>query len=246
MIRVILIIGYLVLFLLTTAPYYFRFPKWDKKGDEKKRYRLASKKVHNAFALILKFAGAEVTVDGVENIPKDQAVLYVGNHSSYFDIISLFNAIPGGAGFVAKDSMAKIPLLKRWMLFINCLFLDRDDIRQSMGIIKQAAQYIKNGYSMVIFPEGTRSQDDEPHEFKEGSLRIASIAKAPIIPVAISGTPDLYENHHKLKVTPAKVHITFGKPIYMNKLPREEKKHLGATIREWIIKTRQEHKRKYC
>lgn len=241
MIRVIFVIGYLILYLLSTIPYYFRYPKWDKNGMEKQRYQEASKKVHAAFARILRISGARVMVDGLENIPKDQAVLYVGNHSSYFDILTLFTAIPGGAGFIAKDDMAKIPLLKRWMLFINCLFLDRDDIKQSMGIIKQAAQYIKNGCSMVIFPEGTRSQDDEPHEFKEGSLRIASIAKAPIIPVAISGTPDLYENNHKLKICPANVHITFGKPIYMNELPRAEKKHLGANIREWIIETRRKH-----
>jgi 1-acyl-sn-glycerol-3-phosphate acyltransferase len=241
MIRIILVVGYLFFFLVFTCPYYFLYRKWNKQGLGKKRYASAARKVHNAFGICLSLAGADITVDGLSNIPKDQAVLYVGNHSSYFDILALFHSIPGGAGFVAKDDMAKIPLLNRWMIFINCLFINRKDVKEGMNTIKQAAEHLKNGYSMVIFPEGTRNQDPEPHEFKEGSLRIASLAKAPIIPVAISGTPDLLENNPGFRAHPAKVHITFGAPIYMNELPRADKKHLGASIRQWIIDTRKSH-----
>ncbi|MEE1312497.1 MAG: lysophospholipid acyltransferase family protein [Lachnospiraceae bacterium] len=241
MIRITLVLGYLFLFLVFTCPYYFIYRKWDKKGMSRKRYESAAKKVHNAFGKCLSLAGADIIVDGLSNIPENQAVLYVGNHSSYFDILALFHEIPGGAGFVAKDDMAKIPLLNKWMTFINCLFINRKDVKEGMTTIKQAAQYLKDGYSMVIFPEGTRNQDPEPHEFKEGSLRIASMAKAPIIPVAISGTADLLENNPGFRTYPATVHITFGNPIYMNDLPRAEKKHLGATIRQWIIDTRKTH-----
>ena len=241
MIRITLVLGYLFFFVVFTCPYYFIYKRWDKNGLSKKRYKSAAKKVHNAFGICLSMAGAQITIDGISNIPKDQAVLYVGNHSSYFDILALFHSIPGGAGFVAKDDMAKIPLLNKWMTFINCLFINRKDVGQGMATIKQAAQYLKDGYSMVIFPEGTRSQDPEPHEFKEGSLRIASLAKAPIIPVAISGTADLLENNPGFRARPATVHITFGEPIDVTKLPRAEKKHLGATIRQWIIDTRKIH-----
>jgi 1-acyl-sn-glycerol-3-phosphate acyltransferase len=237
MIRLIIILAYFVIFILLHLPWCLLYRSWDKKGLQNKRYENASKKVGNAFRRALALSGSEFTVSGQENIPSDQAVLYVANHSSYCDILVLYDAIPGGAGFVAKNDMEKIPLLSFWMRCINSEFLDRNDVKQGLETIKNAAQTIKDGHSMVIFPEGTRGQAAEPAEFKEGSLRIASIAKAPIIPVAISGTADMMEGHHKFRLYPAKVHVTFGEPIYMNELPRAEKKHLGATIRQWIIDT---------
>lgn len=91
---------------------------------------------------------------------------------------------------------------------------------------------------MVIFPEGTRSQDEDPHTFKEGSLRPALKSKVPVIPMAISGTPDILENNKKYTVKPAEVHITFGRPIYPDQLDRQAQKHLGATVREEIIEMR--------
>ncbi len=237
MIRIILIMGHFIIFLLSQLPWYFIYPAWDKKGLQDKRYDRASKKIDKVFHTALVLSGAQITVSGQENIPENQAVLYVANHSSYCDIPVLYDAIPGGTGFIAKKEMEKIPLLAQWMKFLNSEFLDRKDIKQGMQIIKNAADTIKHGHSLVIFPEGTRSQDAHPHEFKEGSLRIASLAKAPIVPVAISGTADMMENHHKFRIYPAAVHVTFGKPIYMNELPRSEKKHLGETIRQWIIAT---------
>jgi 1-acyl-sn-glycerol-3-phosphate acyltransferase len=237
MIRLLIILVYFVLYLIIHLPWCIIYSSWDKKGLQRKRYEDAAKKVSKAFRFAMSISGSEFSVSGQENIPKDQAVLYVANHSSYCDIPVLYNAIPGGAGFVAKNDMEKIPLLPRWMRYLNSEFLDRNDVKQGLQTIKNAASTVKDGYSMVIFPEGTRGQAAEPAEFKEGSLRIASIAKAPIIPVAISGTAQMMEAHHKFRLSPSKVHITFGEPIYINDLPREEKKHLGATIRQWIIDT---------
>lgn len=108
--------------------------------------------------------------------------------------------------------------------------------------MNQGADYLKQGFSMVIFPEGTRSQDPDPHTFKEGSLRPAFKANVPVMPIAISGTPDILENNHKYTVKPTTVHISFGDPIYPDQLDRLEKKHLGATIREEIIEMRKKHK----
>lgn len=151
-------------------------------------------------------------------------------------------ATPHGAGFFAKKEMGKIPCLSHWMTFINCLFLDRKNIKEGMKTINKGTQYLKDGFSMVIFPEGTRSQDEDPHTFKEGSLRPALKSKVPVIPMAISGTPDILENNKKYTVKPAEVHITFGRPIYPDQLDRQAQKHLGATVREEIIEMRKKHK----
>ncbi len=237
MVRIILVLGYFIGFIFSHLHSLFLYSSWNKKGLEDKRFDDATAHVKKVFHKALKLSGSQISVSGKENIPKDQPVLFVANHSSYCDIPVLYDSIPTGTGFIAKKEMQKVPFLRSWMKAINSEFIDRSDVKQGLQCIKSAANTIKNGHSMVIFPEGTRGQAKEPAEFKEGSLRIASIAKAPIIPVAISGTADMMENHKKLCLYPAKVHITFGKPIYMNELPREEKKHLGAAIRQWIIDT---------
>ena len=108
--------------------------------------------------------------------------------------------------------------------------------------MNEGTQLLKDGFSIAIFPEGTRSQDEDPHEFKEGSLRPALKAKVPVIPMAISGTADILENNKRFQVKPTTVHITFGQPIYPDQLERAKKKHLGATIREEIIEMRKKHK----
>ena len=147
-----------------------------------------------------------------------------------------------GMGFFAKKEMEKIPCLSHWMRFINCLFLDRKNIKAGLATMNEGTKLLKDGFSIAIFPEGTRSQDEDPHEFKEGSLRPALKAGVPVIPMAISGTADILENNRRFQVKPTTVHITFGQPIYPDQLERAEKKHLGATIREEIIEMRKKHK----
>lgn len=242
MIRFFADILYLFLFLIFTTPLYPLFNHWNKTGQSHRRSAMAQHMVMKAFQTCLRFAGVKIIVEGEEKIPKDTAVLYVGNHSSYYDILCSFCATPTGAGFFAKKEMEKVPLLRHWMEFINCLFLDRKNIKEGLKTMNQGTQYLKDGFSMVIFPEGTRSQDEDPHTFKEGSLRPALKAHVPLIPMAISGTADIFENNKKFTVKPTTVHISFGDPIYPDQMERAHQKHLGATIREEIIEMRKKHK----
>jgi 1-acyl-sn-glycerol-3-phosphate acyltransferase len=242
MIRFFADIIYLFFFLTLTAPLYPLFDHWNRTGQQHRRSAMAQRMIRNAFERCLRFAGTELIVEGREKIPTDTAVLYVGNHSSYYDILCSYCATPSGAGFFAKKEMESIPCLRHWMRFINCLFLDRKNIKEGLKTMNQGTEYLKDGFSMVIFPEGTRSQDEDPHDFKEGSLRPAFKAQVPVIPMAISGTADILENNRKYTVKPTTVHITFGDPIYPKELDRASQKHLGATIREEIIEMRKKHK----
>ena len=113
--------------------------------------------VQAIFKFILWITGAKVTVIGEENVPKDQAVLYVANHRSYFDILLTYSRCPIRTGYVAKKEMEHYPLLSNWMHNLYCLFLDREDIKQGLKTILQAADYVKSGISVCIFPEGTRN-----------------------------------------------------------------------------------------
>lgn len=161
--------------------------------------------VQYMFSLILKLAGITVTVKGAENIPRDRAVLFVGNHRSYFDILVGYTTVPGFVGFVAKKEMERIPLLRSWMKNVNCLFLDRKDIKAGLKTILEGIEKVKNGISVWIFPEGTRNRNKDLKEllvFKEGSLKIAEKSGCPVVPVAMVGTAEAFESHFRLSVRP--------------------------------------------
>ena len=186
--------------------------------------------IQTVFRFILKVTGADITIIGHENVPKDQAVLYIGNHRSFFDILLTYVHCPDLTGYVAKKEMAPIPLLSIWMRYLHCLFLDRKDIKEGMKTILTAIEKVKNGISICIFPEGTRNKGDDELEllpFHEGSFKIATKSGCPIIPMAISNSAEIFENHFP-KIKPCKVVVEYGKPIYPEQLSKEDKKRLGA------------------
>lgn len=230
--RSICIAVYVFFYLISTTPARIRLKKLEQ-SDPQEASRIAQKYIQKVFHVLLKISGVTVDVKGLENIPKE-AALFVGNHSSYFDIIVTGATIPGGVGFVAKDSLGNIPGLSSWMKRIHCLFLDRKDVRKGLKTILEGADYLKEGYSMCIYPEGTRSTTGELGEFKGGSLKMAQKAKAPIVPVAITGTRDIFENNPGLRVYPSHVTISFGKPFKIAELPAAEKKFAGEYAKKAI------------
>ena len=185
------------------------------------------------FRFVLLFSGTKRIVLGLENVPKDEAVLYAANHRGFADIPVGYVTLPTLTGFVAKKDIAKIPLMSWWMRNLNCLFLDRDDLKAGLKTILQGIEYMKEGYSMFIMPEGTRSQGEEMLPFKEGSLKMAEKTGCAIIPVAITNSDAVFERQAPW-VKKATVIIHYGKPIYPNEVDKETKKHLGAHVRSVI------------
>ena len=232
MLRLILSILFAVLYLIVTLPVLavlaivglFR---------PKARNRAAMKMIRPAFRFLLFLAGVKLTVIGEDRIPKDTACLFVGNHRSIYDIITAYALIPSPAGIVAKESLKKIPIFSIWMKFICCLFLNRDDLRSGMEMIKQGTAYIEDGVSMYICPEGTRNKaaEDLPLlPFHEGSFRMATKANAPVVPVAINNAIQVWEAHRSsLRAT--HVVVEFCPPIFTAELERSEKKQLGVTCK---------------
>ena len=167
--------------------------------------------VQAAFKLMLWITGSDITYIGHENVPKDQAVLYVGNHCSYFDILLTYSMCPDLTGYVAKAEMLKVPLLRDWMKRLYCLFLDRSNVKEGLKTILTGIEYIKKGISICIFPEGTRSKDGNMIPFKEGSMKIASKTGCPIIPIAITNSAQIWEAHLPY-IRPAHVIVEYGAP----------------------------------
>ena len=193
--------------------------------------------VQTVFKAVLWVGGVKVTFIGEENVPKDTPVLYIGNHRSFFDVPLTYPRCPIRTGYVAKKEMEKVPLLSTWMKRLHCLFLDRKDIKQGLKTILEAIEKVKSGISICIFPEGTRNKNESELEllpFHEGSFKIATKAKCPIIPIAISNSANIWEAHFP-KVKPTHVIVEYGKPIYVDELEKEDKKHLGSYTQNVIL-----------
>lgn len=186
--------------------------------------------------LLMLAAGTKVTVIGEENVPKDQAVLYIGNHRSYFDVVVTYARCPRPTGYIAKKEMGKVPLLSNWMKNLHCLFLDRKDIKQGLKTILEAIEMVKSGISICIFPEGTRSKGPDELEllpFHEGSFKIATKSGCPIVPMALTHTAGIYEAH-KPWIQPQHVTLEFLPPIETGNLDRASQRGLGARTQELV------------
>ncbi len=180
----------------------------------------------------MKIVGIDLEVIGLDNIPKEPCV-FIGNHSSLLDIPILFYAVDSSLGFIAKKEILKTPIMGYWLKKSKCVTLDRENPREAIKSINNAVRNIVEGYSMVIFPEGTRNKEGKVGEFKKGALKLATKSKAPIIPVSIDRSARAYEDNRKF--VPTKIKVVFGEAIETKTLSREEEKDLTERIRTIII-----------
>lgn len=134
----------------------------------------------------IRLGGWRVRIEGLERLPEGGAIL-VSNHQSLVDIPLFLSAIPGRVKFLAKRELGEIPLFGKAMGYAGNLFIDRDDPRDAVHLMREAVRRIAKGQIVVIFPEGTRSSDGAIGEFKPGAFYIARRAGAPVLPVYIDG-----------------------------------------------------------
>lgn len=229
MLRFIIIVTYLVLYLILTIPVLL--VEWIiGKINPGLKDRSSKALVSWGFRCIVRLAGTDLIVRGRENIPTDTAVLYVGNHRSYFDIVLTLSLFPRVTGYVAKVEMKTWPLLNLWMKNIHCLFLDRKNIKEGLKTILEGAEQVKNGISLCIFPEGTRNKvSDTFLPFHDGSFKIAERGGVPVIPMVIVNSAGVFEDHLP-KVKRARVVIEFQEPVYLDRLEKNVKKNLGSYV----------------
>ena len=241
MIRLILVGGFVVLFLVLSIP--IMFVEWiigKFNRDLKDRSSLAI--VNWAFRCVRFLAGTKVEYIGEENIPTNTPVLYIGNHRSFFDIVLTYVRVPRPTGYISKKEIEKVPLLNIWMRNLNCLFLDRENVREGMQTILAAIDMMKNGKSVCIFPEGSRNKEEGTLlPFHEGSFKIAVKSGCPIVPMTINNSAAIFENQFPF-IKKAHVIIEYGKPVYPKELPKENQKHLGEYVSNIIMETYNKNK----
>ncbi|EGA88968.1 hypothetical protein GPDM_12706 [Planococcus donghaensis MPA1U2] len=184
---------------------------------------------------IMKRTKSNVTIQGLEKLPAGP-VLFVSNHEGNFDIPTLLSTIPKPFGFISKKEVKKFPIIPMYMEEMNCVFLDRTDRRSALKSITDTVEKLKEGHSILIFPEGTRSKGEGLGEFKAGFLRIAKDANVPILPIAIHGTADIMEKNNN-KVMPATVKVQLLDPISSESIKEMNPKQAIAMIHSQIADT---------
>lgn len=238
MIRTIIIMAIVVGYLILSIPLMlveWIIGKFNPYAKDISSLRI----IQGVFKLMLLVSGVKVTVIGEENVPKDQAVLYVGNHRSFFDIIITYARCPGLTGYVAKKEIRKVPLLNVWMIYLHCLFLDRKNIKEGLKTILAGIDQIKRGISVFIFPEGTRNKNDSCEDllpFHEGSFKLAIKSGCPIIPVSLNNTDRIFETQFP-RVKPVHVVLEYGAAVFPTHLSREEQRHIGPYVQNIISET---------
>lgn len=238
--RIIIVGIFVLIFVIFSLPLFFI--EWiigKINMEAKQKSSLAI--IKWVFKVILFLSGIKMTIIGEENVPKDKAVMYVGNHHSIFDIITTYTRVPGLTGYVAKKEIEKVPVLRTWMRHLNCLFLDRKDLKAGAKMIIDAVHKIKSGVSIFIFPEGTRSKDENVTlPFHDGSFKIATKSGCPIVPVVLTKTNRIFEDHFPwIKAT--HVTIEYCEPIILDEMPDDIKRSPANYVWDIIVKKYEEN-----
>lgn len=203
-------------------------------GDFEREREYILKSTSSWGPMVMDMFGSRLNVHGIENLPDKGPVVFVGNHQGYADIIAYFSAFRKFQfAFVAKEDLAKIPFYGRWIQRIRSVFIKRDDPRAALKAINEGVKYIEQGFSLVIFPEGTRSKGPSHGRFQKGSLKLATKPKVPIIPVSIEGTYKMFEEEGYLKS--ADIDMIVHEPIETENLSKEEEKDLTEKVEKIVF-----------
>ena len=177
--------------------------------------------------------GGNVKIEehGAENLPKENGFMFFPNHQGMYDVLAILDACPYPFSVVAKKEVKDVPFLKQVFACIHALFMERENLRQSMQVINEAADVVKDGKNIILFPEGTRSRKgNQLLEFKSGSFKIAVKAKCPIVPVALKNCFVPFDSN---TIRPVTVEVHFLDPI-----PYEEYQGMKTTEIAEMVKKR--------
>lgn len=219
--------------LLVKVPHMYKVKSLKNKLDEK-TFEEEVHKITAKWAMShIKMSGARVKIYGEENIPTEGPVVFISNHQSNFDIALFMSYINKPKGYISKIEIKKVPLLRTWMEYMDCVFIDRANLRKSAQSIVEGVNILKKGHSLVIFPEGTRSKGGPLGEFKAGSFKLATKAKVPIVPVTIKDSYKLMEANRNM-IKPADVELYIHPPIETAALSKEEQEELPSRVKTII------------
>jgi len=190
--------------------------------------------VGRLWSRIMLFAGGvKVQVEGLDNINPKEAYVFAANHQSQFDIFTLLGHLPTQFRWLAKKELFRIPLFGTAMKGAGYIPIDRSNRKQAFKSIDLAAARVRDGTSVVIFPEGTRSLDGKLQSFKKGGFHLAIKSKRPIVPVSISGAFSILPKKG-FRVRPRLVKVFIGQPVPTEDVTPQNRDWLISEIRQRI------------
>jgi 1-acyl-sn-glycerol-3-phosphate acyltransferase len=172
-------------------------------------------------------------LEGAENCPRDGPCVYLSNHQGIADIVMIYS-LPVTLRFVAKAPIKYVPFLGWYMLADRHVFIDRHNRKDAVRSLRAAAGQIRSGINVVMFPEGTRTEDGRVRAFKKGPFRLALEAQVPIVPMALDGARDAWPRG-KLWINASTLRLKVGKPIPTVGLTNNDRDALMAKVRSAII-----------
>ena len=183
--------------------------------------------------ILIFITGCTLKVEGKENIPASGSVCFVSNHVGIFDIILALAHTGRPFGFIAKKELLRVPFINLWIYMLGGLFIDRKNIRKAIKTINLGIERLQNGLSMLVFPEGTRSKGQGLLPFRSGAVKLATNSLAPIVPIAIEGSYDVFEIDNRVHA--AKVRMVFCPAINTAEMsPDDRRHHLADNVRSII------------
>lgn len=178
-------------------------------------------------------SGVRVKVMGLEHIGSEPSYIYMSNHQGSYDIFALLSCLPVQFRWIAKKELFAIPILGWAMRAANYISIDRSGKRKTLESIKRAASKIREGVSVVIFPEGTRSHDGSIQPFKRGGFTLAIQSGVPIIPITINGSRDVMPRD-SMRVRPGEIQITIDRSIETAPLSLRDRNVLMEKVRQTV------------
>ena len=193
-------------------------------------------KIANLWAkMLLKLASIRVNVIGRENVLMNRPQIFMANHQSDFDILIVLAYIPGQFRWIVKKELFKIPIFGKAMKSACYIEIDRQNREKAMKSLEEAAQKIREGKSVMTFPEGTRSKDGIIKPFKQGLFHLAIQAGVPIVPISIIGAHEIMPKR-TLKVKPGRITMVIGRPVEVSGYTIETRGELIERVRGIIIR----------
>lgn len=177
---------------------------------------------------LMKVGGIKLDIEGKENLPQNETVVYMANHQSDLDWPIIFMTIPGQYLFLAKKELFDAPIFGTYMKIQGYIPIDRSRVRESMKTYETVARLIKDGNSIVIYPEGTRSYSDELQRFKSFSFTFLKDARVRVVPVAIDGSTKIQKKGTRL-ISPGRVKVTILPPVSFDDIYHMENKEFCMT-----------------
>ena len=220
---------------LVMEPKIFYHKLLEKQGKQIQADKFGYKAVKKWAKYVVNVARLNITVEGIEKIPTDRPVLFTPNHQSYADVPILLHALKDfNFGFLMRMQLNKLFAIEQISHILHCVPINQENAREGVKALNKTAEQIKNGLSMVVYPEGKRGFSNTPDEFKNGAFKIVQKTGVTVVPIYTRNAFKILEGSGGI-ITPTDVKVTVLDPIETSEMNREQVRELNEKVYNVIL-----------